>query len=659
MRHTLSTCSSAVLLAVGLSTMALAGAGLALAEPTSDSATAHTTSSPDSAHDATPPDEHSEAISDTVDTHSAVRRPHQSTAPHPSDGKSALGVGRRSDGATPSDRAHPGTSLGEAASGPDVDRAAAPPRNAAGSPSDEVPVVAATASATGKPKEGTDITAPTSMTAPVPMTNGSHAQGTASQRDVASVAAVDAKVASTPPPRQPAATTAVPATATRGDSAMASTPPTSTPLGRDTALAPTLASSLQHSSPAVVTAAVRQVAAVLPAPAVPAGPTLINLIGTLFFTVEEAFTNLLIGPPTVAPGSNVTVGISTLKIPCGDGYTATTDWYFPTNDPSPQRLIYFQHGFASPAALYDVTATQLAQQNDAIVVAPTITGNLFACDGCQLAGDQMHAAVAQLFLEPDRQALLASARAAGFTGTALPQRFVLAGHSEGGGLAAGTAGYFEEFAPNDETRHELAGVLLFDSAGVGTVLSRALQQIPTDIPVLNIAAPPSFFDEFGDPSADLEAARPGQFNGVQLVGGDHSDAFRTSNPFVQFVVSLLTGPSQPQNVQAVQVLAKGWINDMYADAVYDPATRTGVYGAPGSTLDISTNAGTAQAYVLPAPPADLSPIELLLQAVERYVGTLNFASCAVAPGPTTAANTMHSAASTTAACSTRIHTATI
>ncbi len=101
----------------------------------------------------------------------------------------------------------------------------------------------------------------------------------------------------------------------------------------------------------------------------------------------------------------------------------------------------------------------------------------------------MHAAVAQLFLDPDRTALLASARAAGCQGTQLPTDFVLAGHSEGGQLAAGAAGYFEQFAPDDQTRHELVGVLLFDTSDDDGILpssdgalTRALNRSPTTFP---------------------------------------------------------------------------------------------------------------------------------------------------------------------------------
>ena len=188
-------------------------------------------------------------------------------------------------------------------------------------------------------------------------------------------------------------------------------------------------------------------------------------------------------------------------------------------------------------------------------------------------------------------------------------------------MAEGAAGYFEQFA-SDDMRHQLAGVLLLETQAGNGDLSRALAKIPDDIPVLHIAAKPNFFDTWGDASEALEAARPGQFNGVQLIGGRHSDAFRTSNPFIQFVVSLATGFSTPQNVDAVQVLAQGWIDDMYADTVYDADQRTGLYGEPSTIIDIPTerrhrprlrSAHTQAAQPNPAHPAGRASVRVQTQ----------------------------------------------
>lgn len=368
-----------------------------------------------------------------------------------------------------------------------------------------------------------------------------------------------------------------------------------------------------------------------PEPAAPAGPTLINVLGTIAWSLFDFVSKILEGPPSVPAGSAVSVGRSKLEIDCGDGYTADADWYFPTSG-QPDKLIYFQHGFPARAGFYNLTAAELAERNNAIVVAPSITGNFFACDGCSLSSDQMHAAVAKLFMG-DRAALLASAQAAGYEGT-LPEDFVIAGHSGGGQLAAGAAGYYYELAPAAD-KSNLVGALLLDTSASGGALARALDKLPTTVPVLHIAAGPTFWNTFGNANEVLEEKRSGQFNGVQLVSGTHSDAFRSSGlfGFTQLIVSIGTGFSAPENVDAVQVLAEGWIADMYAGTVYDPDLRQGIYGELTSTIAIPTGTGTdAHAYVLPVPPPQLGPIELLIKSLLDSVNlTTGFAGCAVDP----------------------------
>ena len=309
-------------------------------------------------------------------------------------------------------------------------------------------------------------------------------------------------------------------------------------------------------------------------------PTLLNVIGTLVFSALEFVTKIIEGPPSVPAGSTVTVGRSKLQIDCGDGYSVDADWYFPTDDQPPTGLIYLQHGFLARAGFYNTTAAELAERTHSIVVAPSLSSNLFACDSCQLGGDPLHYAVAKLF-SGDREALAASASAAAGYDVVLPQRYVIAGHSGGGQLAAGAAGYAAQIAEVNGTPLDLAGVLLLDTSEVGGAVSRGIAKVPTDIPVLYITEEPSVLNDFGSVDAVLEAARPGQFNGVRLVGGTHSDAIQTTNSVVEFAFSLLTGVSRPENVDAVRMLGAGWISDMFAGTVYDEDERTGIYGDTG------------------------------------------------------------------------------
>lgn len=397
--------------------------------------------------------------------------------------------------------------------------------------------------------------------------------------------------------------------------------------------APTGAAATEDAVPSVNSAAVtmssvQEVAA--------ARPSLLNVVGSFFWGVFDLFSKLVDLSPTIPPGSTVTAGRSTVEIDCGDGYTADADWYFPT-DGEPEKFLYFQHGFPARAGFYNVTLQELAERNNAIVVAPSITSNIFACDACAMSGEPMQAAVARLF-EGDRAALVASARAAGFDGV-LPEKFVITGQSAGASLAVAAAGYYYQLAPADQ-RSNLAGVLLYEvsaigGAGTGNALTNALRKLPAAVPVLHIAAEPNMLNSQGSGNVVFEEERPGQFNGIQLIGGAHSDAFRSSTllGIPQFIVTLFFGASTPQNVEAVQVISRGWLTDMYAGRVYNPATRTGIYGDPGEpgtvVVDIPTVKGLARGHVLPVPPTASSPFDRVVNAFFGLINVNLFARCAV------------------------------
>ena len=84
---------------------------------------------------------------------------------------------------------------------------------------------------------------------------------------------------------------------------------------------------------------------------------------------------------------------------------------------------------------------------------------------------------------------------------------------------------------------------------------------------------------------------------------------QSGNVLIQKAAQLFTGFSLPHNIEAIQTISAGWINDMFA------GTRDGVYGAPGQPIQIPTSAGTATAFVLPAPPNRTSPMSILLQTI--------------------------------------------
>ena len=299
---------------------------------------------------------------------------------------------------------------------------------------------------------------------------------------------------------------------------------------------------------------------------------------------------------------------STLEI--GNGKVVPADWYYPDTDQPPARLIYLQHGFLATGPMYSYTAAYLAEGTDSIVVAPSLTSNPFAADSFWLGGDGMHRAVADLFVG-ERVALTRSAVAAGYAenygldpaNAALPLQFALVGHSLGGGLVSGVAGY----AVDNGAAANLVGVILLDGVPSGDVLPNALTKLAAYekseggryIPVRVIGAPTNFFNSSSNANQQLSEARPDRYNGVVLVEGVHMDAMQGGNPLIQFVAYLVAGFPQPEGPPAVQALAISWINDWFEG-------RTDVGDddlVPGSTIDITTPKGTARAIAIGEAPA--------------------------------------------------------
>jgi Alpha/beta hydrolase family len=370
-------------------------------------------------------------------------------------------------------------------------------------------------------------------------------------------------------------------------------------------------------------------------------PPVISAIGTAVFGLISLAESVFEGPPKALPGSGVTVKRSTLKI--GD-QEVPADWYFPaTYDPDsatpPERIIYLQHGFGARGVFYDYTASYLAQQTNSIVVAPTVTSNLFATDGMWLGGDPMHRAMADLFRD-DNPALLQSATAAGYEQGQLPQQVVLVGHSLGGGAVLNMARYMaaDERSTESSSSYQLAGVVMLDGVSF-TDPAVHLAEIPNDIPVYNLSSTPNPWNLFGTMDAALAQERPTEFHGAQMLFGWHSDAMVGGNPLVQLAAYAITGYGGPANVAGTQVLAASWINDLF-DGV-DPQTCTGTgcyYGDPGSSFIIPTSFGPAVGLVAPK----IGPINSFLSeailAFFRLTSHINFAT-AVDPAPTQAATT--------------------
>lgn len=411
------------------------------------------------------------------------------------------------------------------------------------------------------------------------------------------------------------------------------TPPTAPLDNIAAALAPNPSAGAPPSPPLVTVALTKPSSAPPPA-------TVINLIGSIVFNLLGVAIQVFAGPPVLPHGSTVTVRSSTLTLP-GTGQTVPADWYFPNNGDTPTRLIYFQHGFLATASMYSYTAAFLAESTDSIVVAPSLSSNLFDPRAEWIGGAPLQQAVANLFVG-NRDALTASASAAAGHPVVLPTEFVLVGHSLGGALVTAAAGYMV----NNGAIGNLAGVVLLDSVDKGDALSSALQKLTgaNHVPVLDISSERYVWNLDGIVGDELQAARPGQFNGVMLVNGHHIDALQGGNPLIQFSEYLVAGFSQPQNIEAVKTIAAGWINDLFA------GTHNGIYGAPQQSIEIPTSAGTATAVVLPfttAQPVQVTPwdglsavILSLLFSFAVYEPLAGYSPPAAQPAPTALAANM-------------------
>ncbi|WP_242456067.1 lipocalin family protein [Mycolicibacterium sp. P1-18] len=317
------------------------------------------------------------------------------------------------------------------------------------------------------------------------------------------------------------------------------------------------------------------------------------------------------GTSNVNGVTGVQVGSSNLGIPVGAGtYTGAADWYFPTQADGTvqaQGVMLLQHGFLGSKSWYAALAQDLAVRTNSIVVVPNIPSfPFFTCNGCTLSAVPMQQGVAALFTDPNRTSLNASAAAAGFHGV-LPEKFILTGHSAGGGLAAAAGGFYSDaVAPAD---NDLLGVVMYDGVSSNGTFAGALTSLANrGIPIYQIAAPPQPWNANGQTTNDLVAAQqPGQFVGVVLANGSHVDSLIGGSPIIDFFSQLFIKPSPPGNTQAVYTLANGWINDMYAGL--GPANGVyGTYGDPDQYLEL---APTAAIVLGPAPVVD----------VNRYLGT--------------------------------------
>src|SRR6202012_2289899 len=152
--------------------------------------------------------------------------------------------------------------------------------------------------------------------------------------------------------------------------------------------------------------------------------------------------------------------------------------------------------------------------------------------GAWLNGTQMQQAVGSLFLG-NETALNTSANQAGYHGT-LPQDFIIAGHSAGGGLATIAAGdYIADLGANTANNH-LLGVVMFDGvASSSSAFAGAIGNLKTlDLPDYVVAAPPQACNGLGATTNQRVSLNPGECVGVELANGSHVASLLGDKPVI-------------------------------------------------------------------------------------------------------------------------------
>jgi lipocalin len=326
--------------------------------------------------------------------------------------------------------------------------------------------------------------------------------------------------------------------------------------------------------------------------------------------------------------SGVQVGSSTLQIPFGAGVVAPADWYFPTQvdgTVDAQGVIWLQHASGTTGGSVASLAFDLARQTNSIVVAPSLptTMNWAVNDASAVR------AVASLFAG-DRSALVGSAAAAGYVGVAgeLTGKFVLAGHSAGGGFVTAVAA---DYAAQNPASTDLVGVIMEDGVsqgafdGSGSFAAQVAELDSRSIPVYQLAAPAQLWNAYGATTNALVATNRGRFRGVVLTGGSHVDAMVGSSLADEIVTQRMTTQSLPGNAAAARTLSAGWINDLYVGATPE-APQYGLYADAHHPILL----GPAAATPLPTPLANMwSAAEWSLGADLAAIGGLT----GFQPGP--------------------------
>ncbi|GAA2634578.1 alpha/beta fold hydrolase [Paractinoplanes durhamensis] len=255
-----------------------------------------------------------------------------------------------------------------------------------------------------------------------------------------------------------------------------------------------------------------------------------------------------------------------ISVPCWIySYTQDADWYFPATT-TPKALVYLQHGFSRSGA----NLADLARRYQAagfLVFAPTLPSiDLYGCTVNNTGNNTVFLTSVAAWIGQSSsptgalaKSYAAAAKTAGRTGSTLPTKLVLAGHSAGGEAVTYIANVLRTTYPAAFANLEYLQLLDPVKSPAGTNMAIGLTGLKTTaLPIRTISSPPYLANSNASGTVELTSTINSNFLGVRLTSGSHCDAEGSST---NVLCTLTAGTSQAANVTALQTLAVNWTLD--------------------------------------------------------------------------------------------------
>lgn len=206
-------------------------------------------------------------------------------------------------------------------------------------------------------------------------------------------------------------------------------------------------------------------------------------------------------------------------------------WYLPAGEA--QAWVLLQHGFMrSPGHLKDL-AGRFSENGFAVLTLALSQGQMYDTNFTRAMAD----------------VAVKNPPAPG--GHALPEHFVIAGHSLGGLFAARLSAEVVRRAPSG-----FRGTLLLDPVERDENIKSALEYLSiTDTPILAIIAEPGTCNMNNNAMASLQRIQR-EFIGIRMKGGTHCDAEGRSS---DWTCNLACGKSRDENVAILQEISGAWL----------------------------------------------------------------------------------------------------